>query len=98
MDDVEFLDVLNFDNAGREDVHPLHEAAGWRQWMEKTGKGVLDIAARIGQSKEYVYQRLKYSALIPEAQAAFLDGKLTAGHAVQIARRDDQKKWLKFCL
>jgi ParB family transcriptional regulator, chromosome partitioning protein len=100
MNDEQFLDVLNFDNSGREDVHPLHEAAGWRQWMEKTGKGVLDIAARIGQSKEYVYQRLKYSDLIADAQAAFLDGKITAGHAILIARRDgkEQAKRLKYCL
>jgi ParB family chromosome partitioning protein len=99
MSDVEFLDVLNFDNCGREDVHPLHEAAGWQAWMEKTGHGVNDIAARIGQSKEYVYQRLKYSALIDEAAKAFFDGKITAGHAILIARLQpsDQKKALKFC-
>jgi len=48
LSDAQFLDVLNFDNTGREDVHPLHEAAGWRAWMEKTGHGVIDIAYRIG--------------------------------------------------
>ncbi len=100
MSDEEFLDVLNFDNSGREDVHPLHEAAGWQQWMEKTGKGVLDIAARIGQSKEYVYQRLKYAALIDAGKAAFLNGEITAGHAILIARLQpkDQDKSLKYCL
>lgn len=98
MSDVEFLDVLNFDNTGREDVHPLHEAAGWAAWMEKTGNGVNDIAVRIGQSREYVYQRLKYSALIELARNAFLDGDITAGHAILIARLqpNDQKKALKF--
>lgn len=99
MTDEEFLEVLNFDNSGREDVHPLHEASGWRAWMEKTGKGVKDIAARIGQSIEYVYQRLKYAALIEEARAAFLDTRITAGHAIEIARiqADDQKKALRAC-
>lgn len=99
MSDEEFLDVLNFDNSGREDVHPLDEASGWRQWMEKTGKSVLDIAARIGQSKEYVYQRLKYADLIPEAKQSFLDGGITARHAVQIARRspEGQVEALEFC-
>jgi ParB/RepB/Spo0J family partition protein len=100
LSDEAFLEVLNFDNSGREDVHPLHEAAGWRQWMEKTGKGVLDIAARIGQSKEYVYQRLKYAALIPEAQKPFLDGEISAAHAVLIARLQpkEQQKALKYAL
>jgi hypothetical protein len=100
MTDEQFLDVLNFDNAGREDVHPLHEAGGWRQWMEKTGKGVLGIAARIGQSKEYVYQRLKYAALIESAAKAFLDGAISAGHAILIARLEPkaQEGALKFAL
>ncbi len=100
MTDEEFLDVLNFDNSGREDVHPLDESAGWRDWMAKTGKGVLDIAARIGQSKEYVYQRLKYAALIEPAKTAFLEGQVTAGHAILIARlpEKEQQKALKFCL
>ena len=100
MTDEEFLDVLNFDNTGREDVHPLHEAAGWQAWMQKTGKGVQDIAARIGQSKEYVYQRLKYGSLIEDARKAFMDGEyVTAGHAILIARLQpaDQAKALKFC-
>lgn len=100
MTDEEFLDVLNFDNSGRKDVHPLHEAGGWRAWMEKTGKGVPDIAARIGQSEEYVYQRLKYDSLISEAREAFLAGKITGGHAILIAREkpEDQEECLEFCL
>jgi ParB/RepB/Spo0J family partition protein len=100
MTDEQFLDVLNFDNTGREDVHPLHEASGWRLWMERTGKGVLDIAARIGQSKEYVYQRLKYASLVEPAQQAFMDGKITAAHAILIARLEPkaQEKALKFSM
>lgn len=99
MDDAAFLDVLNFDNSAREDVHPLHEAAGWQQWMDKTGNGVNDIAAKIGKSKEYVYVRLKLVAMIDPAKAAFLNGEITLGHAIQIARLQipEQKKALKFC-
>ena len=99
MSDEEFLEVLNFDNSAREDVHPLDEAAGWQAWMHETGKGVLDIAARIGQSKEYVYQRLKYASLIEDARKAFLGGEISAGHAILIARLprpSDQKVALKF--
>lgn len=96
LSDEEFLDVLNFDNSGREDVHPMHEAAGWQHWLEKTGKTVLDIAAKIGRSREYVYQRLKYAALIPAGQKAFLNGEISARHAVLIARLQppDQKQAL----
>jgi len=98
MSDQEFSDVLNFDNGAHENVHPLHEAAGWRAHMERTGQGVLAIAARIGKSKEYVYQHLKYSALIPEAQQAFLDNKFSDSHAILIARQtpDQQEMALEF--
>jgi ParB/RepB/Spo0J family partition protein len=95
----EFLDVLNFDNSGREDVHPLDEASGWHEWMRLGGHGVQDIAARLGRSKEYVYQRLKYADLTEEAQRIFLDGKISAAHAVLIARLtpEQQAKALEYC-
>ncbi len=86
MDDHEFLEVLTFDNTNRQAVHPLHEAEGWRLWMKESGHGVVEIAARIGQSKEYVYQRLKYADLIDSIKTIFLDGKITAGQAILIAR------------
>lgn len=100
LSDEQFLDVLNFDNSNREDVHPLHEAAGWQQWIDKTGSGANDIAERIGKSKEYVYQRLKYAALIPDAKKAFLDARITGAHAILIARLQpkEQEKALNFAV
>lgn len=97
MDDPEFLAVLTFDNSNREDPHPLDEAAGFRFYMDKTGATVTDIAGRIGQSKEYVYQRLKYADLIVAGQKAFWDGAISAGQAIQIARlpNAEQGKTLK---
>lgn len=99
MSDAELLDVLNFDNSGREDVHPLHEAAGWRTWMEKTGGFAPDIAARIGQSERFVYDRLKCLELIPQGQQLFLDGALNVAHAREIARLEpaEQRAALEYC-
>jgi ParB family chromosome partitioning protein len=100
MSAEQFLDVLNFDNSNREDVHPLDEAAGWRVWMERTGKGTADIAARIGKSREYVWKAMKYAELIPEAREHFLANPRFGGHAILIARQPvvEQKRTLKFCL
>ncbi|MFB3924189.1 MAG: ParB/RepB/Spo0J family partition protein [Terriglobia bacterium] len=44
------------------------------------------VAEKIGKSASYVYQRLKLIDLTAEAQRALSEGKMTAGHAVQIAR------------
>jgi ParB/RepB/Spo0J family partition protein len=100
LDDERFLKVLTFDNSNREDPHALDEADGFRFYMQRTGCTVEVIAAEIGQAPTYVYQRLQYSALIPEVRAAFADDEITAGHASQIARLPvvaDQKRALGAC-
>jgi ParB/RepB/Spo0J family partition protein len=99
MDDAEFLEVLTFENTQREDVQPLEEASGYRVYMEQTGADVATVAAKIGQSTSYVYQRLKLLALIGEGQRALIDGAITAGHAILIARlsEPDQKRALEMC-
>ncbi len=87
MTDAEFFDVLTLDNSGREDLHPLDEADGFRAYLAQPGASVKALAAKIGQEPGYVYQRLKYSDLIPAAREAFWAGvAVDGGKAVQIAR------------
>lgn len=97
MDDQRFLEVLTFENLEREDIHPLEEAEGYRQLIELLGWDVARIAERLGKdgkSISYVYQRLKLLELISPLREAFLQDKLTAGHAVMLARLapEDQRK------
>lgn len=86
MPDQEFLEVLTIENLQREDVHPLEEGEGYRTLMQQTGWDVDVVAAKVGKSKSYVYQRLKLADLIEPAKKAFLAEKITAGHAILIAR------------
>lgn len=99
MSDAEFLELLNIDNAGREDIHPLHEAQGWHNWMEQTGIEAQKIAASIGKSREYVYKRLKCLDLIPQGQSLYLAGRIRESHAVLIARLTpaQQEDAIDFC-
>lgn len=85
MDDVAFLEVLVTENLQREDVHPLEEAEGYRALM-KAGYDVQRIADRVGRSIKYVYDRMKLLELTKEAKELFFDGRITAGHAVILAR------------
>jgi ParB/RepB/Spo0J family partition protein len=97
MTDVELLEVLVIENDQREDVHPLEEADGYRRLtMPGTGYDVVKVAARVGRSVKYVYDRLKLLELTKEAQKLFLDGRFTAGHAILLARLkpEDQKRAL----
>jgi ParB/RepB/Spo0J family partition protein len=87
MGDTEFLELLTFENLQREDVHPLEEAEGYRALIRsKGGYDVAKIGERVGKSASYVYDRLKLLELTPPAQKLFRDGKLTAGHAILLAR------------
>jgi ParB family chromosome partitioning protein len=58
--------------------------------QKEKGKGqksqVEMLAEKIGKSASYVYQRLKLADLTKPAQQALAAGKMSAGHAVQIAR------------
>jgi ParB/RepB/Spo0J family partition protein len=86
MDDAEFVEILNIENLQREDLTPLEEAEGYRLLMTKAGYSVERIAERIGKSDKYVYDRVKLLALIPEAQTLLRAEKITAGHAILLAR------------
>ena len=86
LDERAFIEVLNIENLQRDDLHPLEEAHGFRDLMEKAGYDVGKIAARIGRSPKYVYDRLKLLQLTPAAKKLFLAGAYEAGHAIQLAR------------
>jgi ParB/RepB/Spo0J family partition protein len=94
MPDEEFLELLVMENDQREDVHALEEASGYQALLGLRGYDVAKIAARVGRSPKYVYDRLKLLELIPAAQKLFLDDRFTAGHAILLARLkpEDQKR------
>ena len=86
MSDAQLLEILVVENDQREDVHPLEQAAGYKALMLLDGYDAKRIADRIGRSEKWVYDRVKLLALTPLAQQLFLAGKMSAGHAILIAR------------
>lgn len=96
MSDTDFLELLTIENLQREDLQPLDEAQGYQALMEKSKYDVPAIAGKVGKSESYVYQRLKLLELIPEAQKQLLEEKITAGHAILLARLQPEEQ--KECL
>jgi len=86
LTDSEVLEIQLVENLQRADLHPLEEADGYRRLISMKGYGVAKIAARIGRSPKYVYDRMKLTALVKEIQDLFLKGRITAGHAILLAR------------
>src|SRR3989475_6664762 len=101
LTDVEALEIAVIENVQREDVHELDEALGYKALIKQdpTFYTVETLAAKVGRSPSYIYQRLKLAELTPNLQKAFYEGKLTAGHAMEIARLqpNDQERALQEC-
>lgn len=80
------LELQVIENLQRADLHPLEEAEGYERLIGEHGYNVVDLATKIGKSREYVYGRLKLTALVPEARTAFYAGTLTPSTALLVAR------------
>jgi len=98
MSDVEVMECQLIELEQSEDIHALGEAALFRSLMD-AGQKVEQVAKTAGKSTSHVWQRLKLLELIPEAQEMFVENKITAGHAVPIARLrpEQQKQALEVC-
>jgi ParB/RepB/Spo0J family partition protein len=94
LSDEDALEFQLIENLQREDLHPLEEAAGYQQLIARAKYDVAKIAAKIGRSAKYVYDRVKLLQLTPEAKQAFLEDRIQAGHAILLARLkpEDQKR------
>jgi ParB/RepB/Spo0J family partition protein len=86
LDDKQVLEIQVIENLQRRDVHPLEEAEGYQQLMQRHGYSADTIAAKIGKSRGYVYARLKLLALGQPAREAFFASNLDASTALLIAR------------
>jgi len=86
LDELTVLKIQTVENLQREDVHPLDEADGYARLIERGGYDVERVAQEVGKSPSYVYQRLKLRDLAPAARENLVEGKLTAGHAILLAR------------
>jgi ParB family chromosome partitioning protein len=94
LDDKAVLEIQVIENLQRADIHPLEEANGYRELLDKHKYTADVIAEKVGKSKEYVYGRMKLSDLIPELQTRFFENKITAGHAILLARLPEQSQVL----
>lgn len=99
LTDLELCELLLTENVEREDMNALDEAECLENMLQRgdrlQGYATVDeLAARIGRSRAYVFQRLKLLTLCEEARLALLEGDIEASHALIIARipsAEDQK-------
>ncbi len=101
LSDSAALELQIIENLHRADVHELDEAFGYKALMEQNPDlyTVEVIGTKVGKSPAYILGRLKLTELIPTVQKAFYEGKLTVGHALEIARLQvpDQERAFAEC-
>lgn len=85
MTDAQVLEAQCVENLQREDVHPLEEGNAFAA-MLREHYDVATIAAKIGKPATFVVNRIQLTQLIPPIAEAFLDDRLTIGHATLIAK------------
>lgn len=84
--DDEFIEVLTVENLQRADIAPLEEAQGYHELLARPGYDVAVLAAKIGKSETYVYQRLKLLDLVDAAKTALVEERIHVSHALVLAR------------
>lgn len=95
LTDLQVLEVQLIENLQREGLHELEEAEGYERLIATHGYSVDDLAAKVGKSRSYVYQRMKLTDLGDRARKAFYAGKLSFSTALLIARIPTQDLQVK---
>jgi ParB family chromosome partitioning protein len=88
LTDAKAQELRLIENLHRANIHELDEGIGYRSLMalKPNFYTVETIAAQVAKSPSYVKGRISLTELIPAAQTAFYDGRLTVAHALEIAR------------
>src|SRR5713226_35107 len=101
LTDAECQEIRLIENLQRANIDELDEGIGYRALVDLRPDfyTVETISAQVAKSPSYVKGRISLTELIPAAQTAFYDGKLSVAHALEIARLQprDQDKALMEC-
>lgn len=84
-DDIAFR-IAIAENDQRDDMHPLDQCDAFVRLREQEGASVAKIAALVGRTEQYIYDRLRLEQLTGEGRQALISGRVTLGVALVIAR------------
>lgn len=84
LDDAAADEATIIENLHRENVHPLDEGVSYQR-LVSAGRTIEDVAAALGKSKGYVYQRISLTRLVPKVQDLLARDILPLTYALKIA-------------
>ncbi|MBI5798571.1 MAG: ParB/RepB/Spo0J family partition protein [Candidatus Yonathbacteria bacterium] len=74
------LELAIIENLQREDLNPIDRAKAFQRLADDFGFKHVQIAMKVGKSREYVSNTLRLLALPEEMQTALAERKITEGH------------------
>lgn len=89
------LELAIIENLQREDLNPVDRAMAFKRLTDEFGFKHLDVARKVGKSREYVSNSLRILALPQEALDALTRGEINEGHTrpilMLVDRPEEQK-------
>lgn len=77
----EKLELAIIENLQREDISAVERAHAFKQLVDSFGLSHVQIASKVGKSREYVSNTIRLLQLSEEMLQALSEGKITEGHA-----------------
>ncbi|MEK7650329.1 MAG: ParB/RepB/Spo0J family partition protein [Patescibacteria group bacterium] len=74
------LEMAIIENLQREDLNPVDRASAFQQLVQDFKLTHVEVAKRVGKSREYVSNSIRLLALPAEMIQALADGKISEGH------------------
>ena len=74
------LELAIIENLQREDLNPVDRAVAFRKLMDEFGFKHVEIAKKVGKSREYVSNTVRLLSLPQEVLDAISTGKISEGH------------------
>lgn len=91
------LELAIIENLQREDLNAVDRAKAFQQLADAFGLKHIEIAKKMGKSREYVSNTLRILLLPEEMQQSLLDGNISEGHTrplLMLSERPEQQQVL----
>jgi len=92
QDDKVKLELAIIENLQREDINSVDRARAFKRLADEFGMKHVQIAAKVGKSREYVSNTLRILDLPDEILTALSEGKLSEGHTRPLLMLTDRKE------
>lgn len=79
-DDKTKLELAIIENVQREDLNPIDRAQAFDRLSKEFGFSKVEIAEKVGKSREFVSNSIRLLAMPPEMQTALVEGRISEGH------------------